>query len=301
MKGASYFRENARNALRGKWGLAVVAGLIASFLGASSNGGGGFSFDLSGFNNEDFEAGTAIPPIGEIDGIEDIFSSIEPAVWGIIGTVLIVGLTIGLVLGLAFFVRGSIVGVGYAKFNLNLVDAENAEINDLFKYFKFWKTTVLANLLRFVYIFLWSLLGVIPGIIATYAYAMVWNLLDVIPGIIATCAYAMVGILLCVIPGIIASFAYAMVPYIMAENPEMSASEACAKSKEMMRGYKFDLFKLKLSFIGWSLLCIFTCGIGKIVLTPYIEAAVADFYREVSGTRPVPSFDDNIPIYIPEA
>ena len=42
MKGASYFRENARNALRGKWGLAVVAGLIAGFLGASSNRGGGF-------------------------------------------------------------------------------------------------------------------------------------------------------------------------------------------------------------------------------------------------------------------
>jgi uncharacterized membrane protein len=263
MKGASYFRENARNALRGKWGLAVVAGLIASFLGASSNGGGGFSFDLSGFNNEDFEAGTVIPPLGEIDGIEDIFSSIEPAVWGIIGTVLIVGLTIGLVLGLAFFVLGSIVGVGYAKFNLNLVDAENAEINDLFKYFKFWKTTVLANLLRSLYIFLWSLL--------------------------------------CGIPGIIASFAYAMVPYIMAENPEMSASEACAKSKEMMKGYKFDLFTLELSFIGWSLLCVLTCGIGFIVLTPYMEAAVADFYREISGTRPVPATDDNIPIYIPEA
>ena len=261
MKSASYFRENARNALRGKWGLAVVAGLIAGFLGASSNGGGGFSF--SGFNNEDYESGAVIPPSGEIDGIEDIFSSIEPAVWGIIGTALIVGLTIGLVLGLAFFVLGSIVGVGYAKFNLNLVDAENAELNDLFKYFKFWKTTVLANLLRSLYIFLWSLLCGIPGIIATYAYAMV--------------------------------------PYIMAENPEMSASEACAKSKEMMKGYKFDLFTLELSFIGWFLLCALTCGIGFIVLRPYIEAAFADFYREISGTRPTPATEDDIPIYIPEA
>ena len=263
MKGASYFRENARNALRGKWGLAVVAGLIAGFLGASSNRGGGFSFDLSGFNNEDYESGTVIPPVGEIDSIEDIFSSIEPAILGILGTVLIVGLTIGLVLGLAFFVLGSIVGVGYAKFNLKLVDAENAEINDLFKYFKFWKTTVLANLLRSLYIFLWSLLCGIPGIIATYAYAMV--------------------------------------PYIMAENPEMSASEACSKSKEMMKGYKFDLFTLELSFIGWSFLCVFTCGIGFIVLKPYIEAAVADFYREISGTRPVLTNENDIPIYIPEA
>jgi uncharacterized membrane protein len=92
-----------------------------------------------------------------------------------------------------------------------------------------------------------------------------------------------------------------MVPYIMAENPEMSASEACAKSKEMMRGYKFDLFMLKLSFIGWFLLSKLTCDIGFILLTPYMEAAVADFYREISGTRPVPATDDNIPIYIPEA
>jgi uncharacterized membrane protein len=87
----------------------------------------------------------------------------------------------------------------------------------------------------------------------------------------------------------------------MAENPEMSASEACAKSKEMMKGYKFDLFVLELSFIGWSLLCIFTCGIGFIVLRPYMEAATADFYREISGTRPVLATDDNTPIYIPEA
>jgi uncharacterized membrane protein len=87
----------------------------------------------------------------------------------------------------------------------------------------------------------------------------------------------------------------------MAENPEMSASEACAKSKEMMKGYKFDLFTLELSFIGWYFLCIFTCGIGFIVLTPYMEAAVADFYREISGTRPVLTNENDIPIYIPEA
>lgn len=268
MKNASYFRQSARDALKGKWGLAIITGIVASLLGGTTySSGSGFSFDFSGFNNSDYE-GTEIqiPTDGDYSSLEEafesIFSGIDPAVWTIMGTVLAVGVAVGLVLGIAFFILGSIVSVGYAKFNLNLVDGENAEIGDLFTYFKYWKNTVLANLLRTLYIFLWSLLCGIPGIIATYSYAMV--------------------------------------PYIMADNPELTASEACKKSKEMMNGYKLDLFVLRLSFIGWSILAALTCGIGYVVLTPYMEAAVADFYREISGTRPVPEIDPDIPVYIPE-
>ena len=92
-----------------------------------------------------------------------------------------------------------------------------------------------------------------------------------------------------------------MVPYIMAENPELSAREACARSKQIMDGNRWRLFCLTFSFIGWSILCAFTCGIGNIVLNPYIEAAIADFYREISDTRKLPFTDEDIPIYIPEA
>lgn len=269
MKTASYFRQSARDALKGKWGLAIITGIVASLLGASTYGGGvSFNFDFSGFNNSDYQdTEVVIPSDGDISSLEDafesVFSEVDPSFWAIFGTVMAVGLVIGLVFGIAFFILGSIVSVGYAKFNLNLVDGENADIGNLFAYFKHWKSTVLASLLRSLYIFLWSLL--------------------------------------CGIPGIIASYSYAMVPYIMADNPELTPSEACKKSKEMMNGYKFDLFTLILSFIGWSILAALTCGIGSIVLTPYIEAAVADFYREISGTRPVPEIDPDIPVYIPEA
>lgn len=260
MKLASDFRASARAALKDKWGLAVVTGLVAGLLGASSYGGGGVSFNFSGFNNTDYESSTAL---GGAESWEEIYHGIDPAIWGIIWGVIAVAVGIGLVVGIAFFILGSIVGVGYAKFNLNLIDGETAELTNLFAYFKHWKTTVLANLLRSLYIALWSLL--------------------------------------CLIPGIIASYSYAMVPYIMAENPELTAREACERSKQMMDGNRFRLFCLTFSFIGWSFLCVFTCGIGNLVLTPYIEAAVADFYREISDTRPVLSTEDDIPIYIPES
>ena len=271
MKLASDFRQSARDALKGKWGIAIVTGLVASLLGASTfggNSGGGASTvgDLSSLletdSGNDINISTDIAT-DSFSSIKDIFSSIDTTAWAIIGTVAAVAIAIGLVIGIAYFFLGSIVGVGYAKFNLNLIDSENADLGDLFKFFKYWKSTVLANLLRAAYIFLWSLL--------------------------------------CFIPGIIASYTYAMVPYIMAENPELSAREACARSKQIMEGNRWRLFCLTFSFIGWSILCAFTCGIGNIVLNPYIEAAIADFYREISDTRKLPFTDEDIPIYIPEA
>ena len=76
-----------------------------------------------------------------------------------------------------------------------------------------------------------------------------------------------------------------MTEYILAENPELSASEAISRSKQMMDGNKWRLFCLQFSFIGWSILCAFTLGIGNLWLTPYKQAARAAFYREVSGTE----------------
>ena len=76
-----------------------------------------------------------------------------------------------------------------------------------------------------------------------------------------------------------------MTGYILAEHPELTASEAIERSKEMMSGNRFRLLCLQLSFIGWDILCVFTFGIGNLWLTPYRQAAVASFYREVSGTE----------------
>ena len=87
--------------------------------------------------------------------------------------------------------------------------------------------------------------------------------------------------LLLVIPGIIKSFSYAMTPYILQDYPELSANQAINLSRKMMTGHKFDFFWLNLSFIGWAILCLFSCGVGYAWLMPYVQTASAAFYQEV--------------------
>ena len=89
--------------------------------------------------------------------------------------------------------------------------------------------------------------------------------------------------LLFLIPGIVKAFSYAMTPYILEENPELGANEAIDRSRAMMKGHKFDLFWLLLSFIGWAILCVFTLGIGTLWLTPYTQTSVAAFYEDVKA------------------
>ncbi len=229
MKLAEDFRRIARISLTNNWLLAVVAGLVASLFGATGVSGPKFKINIDGSNsNLTFNfAG------------QDIFSTVAVNI-GIIMVAVIVMLIVSLVLG-------SFVGVGYAKFNLNLVDKKNVAFETLFEYFSYWKTTMVSKLLRALYVFFWSLLFVIPGIVA--------------------------------------GFSYAMTDYILAENPYMTASEAIEQSKAMMYGNRFRLFCLQLSFIGWDILATLTFGIGYLFLTPYKQAAFAAFYREVSGTE----------------
>lgn len=102
-------------------------------------------------------------------------------------------------------------------------------------------------------------------------------------GMLLAAIFTFLWTLLLIIPGIVKSFSYAMTKYILEENPELSANEAIDRSRAMMRGHKFDLFWLYLSFIGWVILSIITCGIGFIWLVPYMETAEAAFYEEVKA------------------
>ena len=88
--------------------------------------------------------------------------------------------------------------------------------------------------------------------------------------------------LLLIIPGVIMAYAYSMAVFVANDNPELSAMDAIKKSREMMRGHKWDLFVLDLSFIGWILLSMLTCGLGIIFLLPYLEMAHVEFYRELT-------------------
>ncbi|MGN0467005.1 MAG: DUF975 family protein [Lachnospiraceae bacterium] len=86
--------------------------------------------------------------------------------------------------------------------------------------------------------------------------------------------------LLLVIPGIIKSYQYKMIPYILAENPDIEWREAFALSKQMTDGHKMDLFILDLSFLGWRFLSLITCGILSIFyVTPYYEQTMAEAYE----------------------
>lgn len=241
MKYAYDFRSIARDALKGRWGIAVIAGLLASLLGAIGATGPQVKLNIT-------DNGASI---NFMFGNQQVYSSAGgwvPELNAFIVGGAIYMIVLALAMAAVLFVLGSVISLGYSRFNLELVDRQNeAQIGTLFGYFPHWKKAAIAKLLQSVYVVLWSLLFVIPGIMASYSYAMT--------------------------------------PYILAENPEMSPREAIARSKEMMYGNRWRLFCLHFSFIGWAFLSMLTFGIGNLWLTPYQQASVAAFYREVSGTE----------------
>ncbi len=142
-----------------------------------------------------------------------------------------------------------LLGFGYAAFCLELVKTKKAKLGAFFggMFKRFFKRWG-ATLLVGLYTCLWSLLLVIPGIVKYYAYAMT--------------------------------------PYIMTEKPDMGINDAITKSREIMKGHKWQLFLLDLSFTGWMLLSIVTLGIALVYVWPYYNAARAAFYREIKkGAR----------------
>ena len=128
-------------------------------------------------------------------------------------------------------------------------DHEQMRLEDLFAGFnEDFSGTLLIGLMSDIFIFLWSLLFVIPGIIMTYAYSMAY--------------------------------------FIKADHPEYGWQQCLSESKAMMKGHKWDLFVLDLSFLGWMILSSFCFGIGSLWVTAWQNAARAEFYNELSGYRP---------------
>ena len=174
---------------------------------------------------------------------------------GPIAVTLVYGLIIGLInglsevmpfIGLASIVVAGPLAVGIAGYFINFAKERNPDFDGLFDGFKnSFGNSIVLSLLTGIFVLLWSLLFIIPGIIKAYAYSMA--------------------------------------QYLMAENPNMTATEALDESQRLMQGHKMDLFILQLSFIGWALLCIVTLGIALIWVAPYVQAATAEFYLDISG------------------
>lgn len=219
MSNSEDFRRWARNALNGRWLEAILAGIVIGFLGSGPS-----LLSTPIRINLDISSNT----ITEQKAVILIILGILALIWAVV-----------------LFVIGGALQLGYALFNLNLVDGKPAQVSNLFSQFHRIGTGICMNFFLILFELLWSLLFIIPGIIAAYSYSMT--------------------------------------PYILAEHPEYGALEAIRISKEMMRGNKMRLFILHLSFIGWALLSILTCGLGMLAVTPYMQAATAAFYREVSA------------------
>lgn len=90
--------------------------------------------------------------------------------------------------------------------------------------------------------------------------------------------------LLLVIPGIVKTYSYRMVPYILADNPDITGMEAITLSRQMMNGHKWQTFVLDLSFLGWYILSAFTLGIlGIFYVNPYKAGTDAELYQALKN------------------
>ena len=107
--------------------------------------------------------------------------------------------------------------------------------------------------------------------------------------------YVTLWTLLLIIPGIVKNYAYRMVPFILSEYPQMSAKEALRLSDEMTRGHKAKMFILDLSFFGWYLLGAITFGLSDIVFTtPYVYATEAELYHVLKEPFIKQSYEEHV-------
>lgn len=166
--------------------------------------------------------------------------------WGLaIGTSVLVGLVRGALGALSMLLLGGPLAQGNGHFYLAISRDTDPKLDDAFKGFNNFGTSLGAFLLVGIFSFLWSLLFVIPGIIARLSYAMTF--------------------------------------YIMADNPAIGAMEAIDESKRMMNGHKWKLFRMHLRFAGLGILCIFTLFIGLFWLIPFMHVCMAKFYDDING------------------
>lgn len=230
---ASDYRAIARRALSGFWGVALGVTLLAALLGGVSSG---FNFNVNiNLNDNDFIFDSDLLHYTRHYAPEQLMH----VLWQL--TPLFAFLSM---LSLVQFIIGGAVQIGLCRFYLHRLDGRPAEVGDLFSAFDIFGRALGLRILMGLKIFAWTLLFIVPGIVA--------------------------------------AFRYAMAPYILAENPQLTASQAIELSKQMMDGKKGDLFVLNLSFIGWAFLAGLTFGIGLLWLNPYTGIAETAFYRSVA-------------------
>lgn len=138
--------------------------------------------------------------------------------------------------------------VGSAYAFMKLSHGSTAELSDLVVSLKgkSYFNHVVQLFLRGLYLFLWSLLLIVPGLVKYYSYFLT--------------------------------------PYILADNPE--ETRAIERSRQLMNGHKAELFFLQLSFIGWHLLGALTFGILTVLFVqPYVRQTMANYYVYIKSNQ----------------
>ncbi len=151
---------------------------------------------------------------------------------------------IGPIIGI---IIGGPMALGYLSLVLAVKRGGIVNVSRVFDGFSRFADAVVANLLMTIFVVLWSLLLVVPGVIAALGYSMTF--------------------------------------FLMADDPSIDGVEAIRRSKQLMDGHKARLFRLCCRFTGWFLLAILTLGIGFFWLIPYFSVSVAAFYEEIRGTK----------------
>lgn len=140
-----------------------------------------------------------------------------------------------------------LLGFGYINYFLKLSRDEKSDYRELFSKTNLAVDYFVIALLVGIFTFLWSLLFIIPGIIAAIRYSQAF--------------------------------------YIKLDNPDLNAIECIDKSKELMKNHKMDYFLLCLSFIGWAILGIFTLFILYFWLVPYYATTLCNFYNKIKDEK----------------
>ena len=143
----------------------------------------------------------------------------------------------------AIEIMGAMLGIGFTSFCLSVSRGQEASFGHLFDAFGNFLRLLLLVVLVSVFVFLWSLLLVVPGIIAAYRYSMAF--------------------------------------FILLDDPDKSPMVCLRESKEMTRGHKMELFTLDLSFLGWYI--ISAIPFVSVYVRPYTTVTKANYYRALSG------------------
>lgn len=146
--------------------------------------------------------------------------------------------------GLGLLILGGPLTIGYVTLIKNTIYGTDPKLENIFDGFGKFGDAFITYLLYEIFLCLWTLLFIIPGIIKTYSYALTFYLV---------------------------------------KDEGLSGTEAITKSRQMMHGHKWRLFCLEFSYIGWILLCILTFGILFLWVNPKMEAAKYHFYLDLKG------------------